>query len=96
MILELTRPRLNGRSVRFDARRLETADQGLAHYRGRILPNPPRRFEEASLFVDAVLDDDETLGPCLVPNSPPGTGFSTLTVTQIKCESIGGWWEGPS
>ena len=52
VVFELDDPRLRGSTLSFEARRLETADTGLAHYGERLDPAPPRRFADASLFID--------------------------------------------
>jgi microcystin-dependent protein len=50
--LELTRPRLGTRSLRFRARILRHLSTGLAHHAPRIDRALPRRFDAASLFID--------------------------------------------
>lgn len=53
IILELDKPRYQRDSVTFQARRLKRASRGLAHYRDRLVNDPPRRLRDLSLFIDS-------------------------------------------
>ena len=52
VIVELRTPRFKRNSVSFKARKLKGASAGLSQYRDRLVKDPPRRFGDASLFID--------------------------------------------
>ena len=86
VVLELTKPQLNGRTLTFSARRLRSPGAGLSHYADRATGDPPRRFGAASLFID---DEDEVPVRCRV-FSPAQQQYVEIVVAGDYCTAIGG------
>ena len=54
MVVELTNPRLNGTTLTYTAKLLETPSGGLSHYKDRHQASLAQHLTNVSVFIDAV------------------------------------------
>jgi hypothetical protein len=93
VILTLQRPRIDGDTITFLARRLPTAAGGLSDHARRLLNTVPARFGSSSLFID-----DTTWSPFVVflngagssDGSTPGCADGSESSSSGSCPALTG------